>query len=1246
MKKLLLAFLCVTSTLLFSQNNNYNKVWDLLLKNKRTEARNLFNKEFSSKTSQDFEALYLDGILNVEEGKLSFDEEFTKKFVAISPNKNYLIANFYANFFIGKPDSQGVDDNFYKKIDLLSNSIYANELNVKYYKSFADKLRRNDEGYQKAINDIGAINKWQFCGVFENLNGSGLDIEYEPEIYAKNDKQFNANSNGIVNWYNPKDVDKGVYHFYSNESEYAEGIMFAQTFVESPDDREVYIELGSNSEFKAYLNDVEIVRSSKEFFKEIGNYLVKVKLSKGMNRLVMKSELSASTAIFAHITDKDKNKFTDLKYYDTYQNYQKKTLSEVNPIEQNFAYEDFLLQKIKENPTSISHKIMLLNAYLNFYQNEKARNLLDDLLKQYPQSSMLNILNVAYNNNVEETQKSQEILKNIEINDPDYYYNVITKVSDSEFLKSSSMEELQKVRDLSAKTKAIVFTDIIDLMTQLRKSNLSEIAPRLDAILEHSYNNETYLSSFLQLYDYQKTNNVGALQKLEKALEKRDNYTLLLQLVNYYVDANREDDAKKILKKLSSDYPHANHYREKLVELLIKEKKFEEALEEVNHNLANFPYSFGSLSSKGVLYSNLNNKDEAVKNFKASLSHNSANQTVNKYLEDLTKKANEIENVSVKDLYALAKERRNSKLKGELGVTTLLDEYIVNVFEEGGLKKRSTYLYEITSESGIEELKEYSVDGDLKKAEIIKPNGSIVPGEDSYGYVVFSNLEVGDVVIIQYDSVEKFSGRFYKDFNTASYFNSYYPVVESTFTVITPENLKYNVVYNNGNVPFTTKKIDGKTYTNWTLKNLPQISKEENFAKPYADIANSVNVGTLNSWKDIANWYSDLVKKVAVSDKVTDKAFLEIFPNGNNGLSQYETAEKIYNYIEKNVKYSSVDFRQSGYIPQKPSKTIISKLGDCKDLSTLFMVLAQKAGIQANLVLVSTNDNAKNYLAVPTIDFNHCIVKTTLDGKETFLEMTDKFLPFNSISRTNVNAKALVIGKEKSEIENAKLIELPYNNNIRTNISVNTSVNIEDNKKTVTAKFQHSGESKAIFNDLFSENYSEDDRKSKIEEDLGGAINKVIVSQSINLISGKDLSANPIVYEIKFNIDEKPQTVGSMKLVQVPFLAKAYTKELIALENRKFDINYIIYENVNHYKEEVILNIPSSAKFIEVPENKTLQYKNHTYSIKYELLSPNQLKITKVANPSWENITVAEYQDFKKFVNEIIQAEEQIIAYK
>lgn len=1246
MKNFFLVLFTFASLLFYSQNENYNKVWDLLLKNKRTEARNLYNKTLANLKNKEFDALYLDAMIDNEEGKLSFDDEFVKNFIAISPNVNYLKAIFHMPFMINKINQNGIDDNFYKKIDLLSNSIYGNDFNVLYYKYYADKLRRDYKSSKEAVEKIGAINKWQFCGVFENLNGSGLNIEYEPETYAKNDKKFNANSNGIVNWYNVKDTDEDVYHFYSNESEYGGGIMYAQTFIESPEERTVLLEVGSNSEFKAFLNDVEIVRSSDEYINEIGNYIVKVNLSKGMNRLLLKSELTNSTAIFAFISNNNRMKFTDLKYYDTYQNYQPKTLIEVKPELKNFSFEDFIAQKIKENPSLVSHQIMMIYGYMFFYKNEKSRVLLEELSKKYPNSSLLGFLWTGYYNNVLDTQKSLEIRKNIEINDPDYYYNVISKTSDADFLQTGSMDELQKIVDKSEKTKATVFTEVLKMMVQIRKSNVSEMISILDKLIADSYNNEKYLQAFIKLYDAQKSNGNGAIQRLEKALENRNNYELMMLLVDYYKDANRDEDAKKILKNLMTAFPFINVYREKYSEILIKEKKYDEAMEMINHNLDNFPYSSNNLSTKGILYSSLNNKDEAANYFKKSLSYNSADEKVNQYLEDLTKKVNDIDRVSTKDLYAVAKERRNTKQKGELGVTTLLDEYIVNVLEEGGIKKRSTYVYEITSEAGIEELKEYSVDGIVKKAEIVKPNGSIVPGEENYGSIVFTNLAIGDVVILQYDTTEKETGRFYKDFKTASYFNAYYPVVESTFIVISPENLKYNIIYNNGNVPFTTKKMEGKTYTTWTLRNLPQISKQETFSKPYADIATSVNLGTLNSWKEIANWYSDLVKKVATSDKITADTFIKIFPNGTSSLSQYEIAEHIYNYIEKNVNYSSVDFRQSGFIPQRPSKTLVTKLGDCKDLSTLFMVLAQQAKIKANLVLVSTNDNAKNYFLIPNNEFNHCIVKTNLDGKEYFLEMTDKFLPFNSISKGNINAKALVIGKEKSENENAVLIDLPYKNNIESKISIKTDVNIIDDKKSFTAEYQNFGEQKSYYNDLFSENNSDDDRKSRIEEDLGAVLDKVIVAQSVKLVSGKDLSAKPLVYEVKFSIDEKPQTVGSLKLTQIPVLIKPYTKNLIALENRKSDIDYVQYENVNQYSEDITINIPANSKFTEIPENKELRYKNHIYIIKYELVNPNKLKITKSAKPSWENITVAEYQEFKKFVNEVIQAEEQIIAYK
>ena len=83
----------------------------------------------------------------------------------------------------------------------------------------------------------------------------------------------------------------------------------------------------------------------------------------------------------------------------------------------------------------------------------------------------------------------------------------------------------------------------------------------------------------------------------------------------------------------------------------------------------------------------------------------------------------EIDEIATKDIYKLVKARRNSKLKSDYGVVLLLDEYIVNVFPEGGRKSRISYVYEITSESGIEKMKEYSLNlnyNTVLKSEIIK----------------------------------------------------------------------------------------------------------------------------------------------------------------------------------------------------------------------------------------------------------------------------------------------------------------------------------------------------------------------------------------------------------------------------------------------------------------------------------------------------------------------------------------------
>src|SRR6185436_7664790 len=98
----------------------------------------------------------------------------------------------------------------------------------------------------------------------------------------------------------------------------------------------------------------------------------------------------------------------------------------------------------------------------------------------------------------------------------------------------------------------------------------------------------------------------------------------------------------------------------------------------------------------------------------------------------------------------------------------------------------------------------------------------------------------------------------------------------------------------------------------------------------------------------------------------------ELFP-GNEKLSDLQKAKRIYDYVVKEIRYSSVDFRQSGLIPQSTANTLNSRIGDCKDVSTLFIAMCREVGLDAKLTLVCTNDNGSNFLFMPTVDFNHCI---------------------------------------------------------------------------------------------------------------------------------------------------------------------------------------------------------------------------------------------------------------------------------
>lgn len=1249
MKKIILLFCFFISAVAFSQNSE-KKVLNLLLANKRSEARKLFDRDLKPQIDKNIDYLILDALIQVELGMTEFDDTFAKKFSKFPESKYYLLAMLKSPVLMDDIFSIGYTDNSYNKIDFMSNEDYLKDnSDIIYYKATADRNRKNLNGFAQKIKELNVISKWQFCGVFENLNDSGLDTEYEPEFYPKNDKLFDANSNGKIGWYIPEVPNDEAYQMFENEGEYGNGIMYSQTFIENSQEREVYFNFGSSSSIKIFLNDVEIYSNNLINQSDLESFKLKVILPKGTNRLLVKSSLTSGNDYFIFsIIDLEGKKISDLVYDNTFRDYQKSTFEQLNPIEFKTIQEEYFIDKIAKDPENDFYKLLLYETYMHNKKLVSADDIIESLDKKYPNSSLIKVNLANYYALKGDEAKSQEISKNIDIQDPDYYYNVLVKIQDQDWMRAASIEEIEKLRDKSKNYQTASIMDLLDFMIATRNNNLKAMISKVDEMIADSGNSEFYVSTFAIIYDSLEKNKAKTISLLEKAYNESENFSVFSQLIRYYKAANRKDDVKKMLFERKNRYPFINQFAVEYADVLIEEKKYDEALLEIDKCLAQFPYSFNLMEKKGIVYNYKSDLKQAEKYFRQSLSHYSSNSNLRKILYDVTKVQDEIDVVKTQDVYKFIKEKRNSKLKNDYGVNILLDEYIINILPEGGRKSKVTMVYEITAENGIEELKEYDLntyDITLLKSEIVKSDGSIAPAENGGNKLVFTNLKVGDVIYIDYESYDNSTGRFYKDFNLSYSFNGAYPVVEAIFGIIYPNNITLNVDYTNGEVPNTTKKINNKIYKSWRKLNIQSLPLLDSYSPVYDDLRNTVRVGTIKSWKEIANWYADLVKKTLKVDKVTMNTFNGIFPNGISNLSEEEKAKTIYKYIEDNITYSSLDFRQSGYVPQKPAKTITTKMGDCKDVSTLFVALADLAGLKSNLVLVLTADNGLNSVKLPSVNFNHCIVKLDTNGKEYFIELTDKYLPFKAMPMTLVNANALVISFDKAENDKAKLISISADNALKNISSNKVEVTIGDNSKQYKVTSQVNGFLKSYYNELFSNSITDDVRKKEFEDDYNSRLSSNILLQSSSIIKN-DTYESDMVFQLEFSVPERLQSVGTLKIASIPFLDKVYTRNIIQEDIRNYDIFYTKYENCKEYNSEIILNIPTDKKFSEIPETKSLIYKDHNYTIIFELLKPNSLKISRKVTLPWENIKREDYADFKKYVEDVIEIEKQVVGFK
>lgn len=1246
----LITLVCLLPFFQFTFSQSSEKVWELLLNNKRAEALNLVTKNGFQK---DIETFFLKQIVRMENGKMMPEEGFVEDLVTYDNYENYLFAHWMMPYIFADYLESGYGSFNLGAYDIIDADKVANstvQAGLNYYKSIINRYKLNWEAFDAHNAKINAIRDWEFCGVFENLNNSGLATPYEPEFKTTSDERFDAQRMGKVRWY-PAFVGRvEPYRYFSNHSEFGTGISYAQTFIQSAEVQRVQLRVGKAGVIRIWLNDVLIMENTSDVTTELDAFTYNVNLQKGNNRLLIKVGSEAVTPYFiARITDMEGQTPGGITISLKDQNYRASTPEIINAEKEPHSVIAFFENKLEhEAGNTFFTRFSLYLALMRNSEYDAARAIIYPWLEQYPKSSLLkSCLRETYATAGDDVAM-EEIMKNIEQTDPDYYLSFLNKIQDIDELFKLDKETYESTLNTLAEITDYPFIKIIsEVMIQLRGGNLDSLELAVDKLMSEPSTPSSFTPLFANIYSEALSKDEKTIGALESIVSQSLNVEAIKYLSYFYQKQNRTDRALDVFEPLFSHLDYDNDFIYVYIQKLHKFQRYEESLPFIEMGLQNYPDSYTFLKLKGDVYQQLGNTKEAVAIYEKAIEKKSSNKTLRKLIYDLKNEKDPLERFRITDTYGFVDENRGVFTSNNYGINIILDQTDVLKYKNGGGRYKSTYVYEVTSQKGIESLKEYNLglSGDyaIFKSEIIKPDGSLVPAEANGSQFVFNGLSVGDVVHLDFESSFTSRGRFYKDYVDIESFDSYHPTILKTYRLFT-EIEAVNHQITNGDIVYKKQRANDLYVHEWSLSDNSGMPKYEDYMPSFSDVARSLHISSIGSWSEIANWYSDLVRSQIEFDDTVKDVFTTLFPEGHGELSEEERARRIYDYITGNLTYSHVSFKQSGFVPQKPSKTIRTKLGDCKDFSALFVTLAREAGLTAQMVLILTSDNGEKALLMPSTDFNHCVVKVDIDDKDQYLELTDKYLPYKSLPISLIDAAALEIPFISNGNSNEDLFILKDPVRKLSYFNTNSVVEIGEERSSVVVTTKTSGHLSSYYDGMLTEE-NDDVLKEDVYQELYDRCGKditVIKIEDHNDTDSEDIRS----YTTYIRLNEKVNKIGSLYTFQIPYFLNPYTEAIVNLENRKHPIDYKKYENADGYRDITILRLEEGRKFVEIPENLEIDFENHRFSITYEKTKENELKVSLSADMDLSPISPENYTDFRNYVKQVLEAKKQFIAYR
>lgn len=1119
-----------------------------------------------------------------------------------------------------------------------------------YQKGMHHMFSHNFDSANAMSQNVGSLRNWQYVGPFENISHSGFHKNFGPLEHPESKAEFISSTNAKIKWFSPSyEIQDGwtaiCKYIYAST-----GVIYAQTFVNSPTDQEVYCNAGGSGALKIWINDALIFSDETERVTELDTYTIRTKLQKGVNRILVQTSFTDSDYpnFIIRLTDKNYTPLPGLTGSTVHKPYVKATTTQAT-VEKHFA-EAFFQEKIAADPGNPLNYLLLGDVYQRNRKLNEAHELIETALEKNPENTYLRMKFIDILGKENNRTRMLEELSKLRQIDPN---SLLCLEVDIKLHTANQQWEdaLQKIERRISEFGETVHTQKQKLEILYKQKKYQEFVSLAEKLYTRYPDNAEVNRMMFSIKRDVNRDIAGALGIYEKYLINNYDYNLLQDYSRSLIANGQVAKGTGLVEQVIKDFPFEAFVIANFSDYNFTTKDYAKAEKLILDALKIAPYNEDYWSKLGDIKREQQKTTEAIEAYNKSLSYDpNQYQVINKLrlLKGLSESHKLIPDVNVDKLI---QEKTNLEAAAtDAGYITLLDERNIIIHPSGAFQEFDNYIVKIVNETGIEEFKESDIryGGSqsllIELAEVIKPSGAHIRAERNENHIVFTNLEIGDVIVFKYNYKNYVTGRFADQYWEKIYFANGSPVAHQRFSLLVPAAKKFNYTWNQSPVKPTVKDIeDFKQYT-WEANNIAGVN-DEPFMPATVDIVPVLHISTLNKWQEISNWYSDIANQPGSENYEVKAVLKKLFTDDElKTLNQLQKARRIYEYILTNIRYSSVSFRQGAFVPQPAFTTLSTRLGDCKDLSNLFITLCQMVGIEGRMVLVNTHDNGERDMLLPSIDFNHCIAKVQLDKKDYYIELTDRYLPFTSVPNSLINSSILEIPR-KNEVFVSELKKLYPPTKAKDVVKTTLTIKPEGSDLVVNSQTTKYGHLSSALRGKYSE-LSPERRLKTLEETVASYYKSNITIEDIGTTTNIDNLADSSTVKFTYRVKDEIAEIGSMRTFKVHYPDVIGALAHFPSNTRIFPINYNAYEDTDFYETRIHINLPEGKKFLEVPADENITFRGMTYTLKFKTVSPGKLEITRTFNSNRNSIPAEEYAAFKSFIEKVVKAESKMIAYQ